>query len=383
MCGRTGHETEPTEYVDVDVPLDAVRVEGRLLLEWAGAELAHAGDHRSWTSPSLTHFEVVAGATLLDVEEQGDSARRRITWEPGTVLRVLGVARTALAGEPVDVYDVMAVSTDDPTDAVRRQGWRRLGLRYGDDVPPPPADAAEGRLGPIPGNWPDGLYEVPTDYPGERLADSLHVDERTGTTYVARREPGHGTEYVLPLTGDRRAALEACAHAYGRSAAAYAVVGADEAAAALAGTEFTPHRLYRMLRILAIRDAADAAVLPGRSPAKRAEAGWNLDRLGFDLAGQPFAATAGPARCWTAAEGAHLADAGSARLCAARRRRTRPHGGGGDRPGCGCGNRCGPQGAVAVGRWHRDGPRRPRRSAAEGTYPHHRSSGRVDEHTSQ
>lgn len=39
-------------------------------------------------------------------------------------------------------------------------------------------------------------------------------------------------------------------------------------------------------------------------------AGWNLDRLGFDLAGQPYAATADPARCWTAAQAAQLADAG-------------------------------------------------------------------------
>lgn len=121
----------------------------------------------------------------------------------------------------------------------------------------------------MPGNWPDGLYEVPTDYPGEHLADSLHVDEQAGTIYVARREPGNSTEYVLPLTGDRRTALEAYAHAYGRSPAAYASVGADEAAAAaLAGTEFTPHRLYRMLRILAVRDAADAAALTGRTPAE-------------------------------------------------------------------------------------------------------------------
>ncbi|MET8565744.1 hypothetical protein ABZV75_36250 [Streptomyces flaveolus] len=82
-----------------------------------------------------------------------------------------------------------------------------LGLRYGDDVPPPPADAAEGRLGPIHGEWPQGLYEVPTDYPGEHLADFLDVDGQAGRI-VARQEPAHVTEYVLPLTGERRAALE-------------------------------------------------------------------------------------------------------------------------------------------------------------------------------
>ncbi|MET7434516.1 hypothetical protein ABZT16_37085 [Streptomyces flaveolus] len=306
MCGRTGCEREPVEYVDVEVCLDAVRAEGRLLLEWAGVELAHAGDHLSWACPRLTHCEVVAGAMRLD----GETARRRITWEPGTVLRVQGVPRTALAGEPADACEVVAVSTDDPTDAVRRQGWRLLGLRYGDDVPPPPADAAEGRLCPIPGEWPQGLYEVPADYPGEHLADFLHVDEKAGSIYVASQEPARITEYVLPLTGERRAALQADAQAYGREAAAYAVVGANQgAAAALAGTDFTPHRLYRMLRILAVRDAADAAALTGRSPADWAEAGWNLDPLGSDLAGQPFTATADPARCWTAAEAAHLADA--------------------------------------------------------------------------
>ncbi|MEU6587627.1 hypothetical protein ABZ923_00010 [Streptomyces sp. NPDC046881] len=71
VCGRTGRELEPTEYVDVDVRLDAVRAEGRLLLEWAGVELAHAGDHHSWTSPRLTHCEVLAGTMLLETERQG------------------------------------------------------------------------------------------------------------------------------------------------------------------------------------------------------------------------------------------------------------------------------------------------------------------------
>ncbi|KOG61002.1 MULTISPECIES: hypothetical protein [Streptomyces] len=76
-----------------------------------------------------------------------------------------------------------------------------------------------------------------------------------------------------------------------------------------------------MLRILAVRDAADAAALTGRSPAQWADAGWNLDPLGSDLAGQPFTARADPARCWTAAEAAHLADA---QIGAARCRRARP-----------------------------------------------------------
>lgn len=98
VCGRTGRELEPTEYVDVDVRLDAVRAEGRLLLEWAGVELAHAGDQHSWTSPRLTHCEVVAGAMLLGTEGQGETARRRITWEPGTVLRVLGTVRRIMCG---------------------------------------------------------------------------------------------------------------------------------------------------------------------------------------------------------------------------------------------------------------------------------------------
>ncbi|MEV5177592.1 hypothetical protein AB0L10_42730 [Streptomyces flaveolus] len=48
----------------------------------------------------------------------------------------------------------------------------------------------------------------------------------------------------MPLTGERRAALEACAQTYGGTAAAYATIGANQAAAAaLAGTDFTPHRL--------------------------------------------------------------------------------------------------------------------------------------------
>ncbi|MET7435768.1 MULTISPECIES: hypothetical protein [Streptomyces] len=82
---------------------------------------------------------------------------------------------------------------------------------------------------------------MPTDYPGEHLADFVHVDEEAGRIYVARREPARITEYVLPLTGERRAALQAYTQAYGRSVAAYAVVGANqEAAAALAGTVFTP-----------------------------------------------------------------------------------------------------------------------------------------------
>lgn len=62
------------------------------------------------------------------------------------------------------------------------------------------------------------------------LADSLHVDEQAGRIYVARQEPAHTTEYVLPLTGERRAALQAYAQAYGRTAAAYATIGANQAA---------------------------------------------------------------------------------------------------------------------------------------------------------
>lgn len=70
------------------------------------------------------------------------------------------------------------------------------------------------------------------------------------------------------------------------------------------------------MRILAVRDAADAAVLTGRSPAKWADAGLNLHPLGSDLAGQLFTATADPARCCTAAEAFHLADAGIGAACA-------------------------------------------------------------------
>ncbi|KMS83424.1 hypothetical protein ACZ91_53230 [Streptomyces regensis] len=92
-------------------------------------------------------------------------------------------------------------------------------------------------------------------------------------------------------------------------AAAYAVVGANQgAAAALAGTVFTLRRLCRMLRSLAVGDAA--AALTGRSPGEWAEAGWNLDPLRVELAGQPYIARADRARCWTAAEAAHLVDVG-------------------------------------------------------------------------
>ncbi|MEW2291004.1 hypothetical protein [Streptomyces sp. NPDC047841] len=245
------------------------------------------GGHLWWCRPRGVRLAVGGPAALCLGASLWETARRRITWEPGTVLRAEGVPRTGLAGEPADAYDVVAVSADDPTDAVRSQGWRLLGLRYGDDFPPPPPDAAEGRLSPLPGIRPQGLYEVPTDYPGEHLADFVHVDEEAGRIYVARREPARMTEYVLPLTGERRAALQAYAQAYGRAAAAYATIGANEgAAAALAGTVFTPHRLYRMLRVLAVRDAGDAAALTGRSPAQWADAGWNLDPLGSDLAGR-------------------------------------------------------------------------------------------------
>ncbi|POX60383.1 hypothetical protein C3492_26880 [Streptomyces sp. Ru62] len=61
-----------------------------------------------------------------------------------------------------------------------------------------------------------------------------------------RRPPGTDplTKYVLPPTGELRAALEACAQTYGRTAAVYATIGANQAAAAaLAGTDLTPHRL--------------------------------------------------------------------------------------------------------------------------------------------
>lgn len=230
--GRTGREV--VEYVDVEVRLDQVETAGRLALTWAGLGLAHCTEHESWTTPRLVACEPVAGGLLL----KGEGPQRRVTWAPGTVLRVNDIPRPALSEQPQSAYDIVASSNDDPNDELRRAGHTLLGMRYRQDIPPAPADAVEGRPPTLARDWPASLRSVPTDYPHGGLDDRLHIDTDAGLAYVQRSAfGGFYSEYVVPLTTGRAALIDAYEEAFVRSPSAYATAGTNpEAAAALAGT---------------------------------------------------------------------------------------------------------------------------------------------------
>ncbi|WP_030237432.1 hypothetical protein [Streptomyces sp. NRRL S-350] len=302
--GRDGHDA--VAHGDVDVRLDRVETTGRLDLTWAGLLLAVAGEHESWTKPRTEYCTVVAGALLLE----GHGPQRRISWQPGTVLRVHDVPLTCLDGQNKDAYAVVATSDEDPHDALRRDAHRLLGLRYRTDIPPFPADASEGRVPGFFKDWPPTLRRVPTDYPRQRAEHDLAVDPQAGTVYVRRSAGGYFTEYVVPLTDERAALIERVEDAFTRSAAAYAEVGADaEAAARLTGTEYTPARLHPLLHTMAVRTGADARALTARTPQQWADAGWDLNSHS-QPAGQPMHGEYEHQRCWSATEAAAFADAG-------------------------------------------------------------------------
>ncbi|MEV6404057.1 hypothetical protein AB0M58_14070 [Streptomyces bobili] len=303
--GRTGREL--VEYVDVEIRLDDVETVGRLDPAWAGVRLAYAGEHTSWTAPRLEACELVVGELLLE----GRGPQRRITWTPGTVLRVREVPRTSLRGQPADAYTIVASSHDDPNDHLRHAGHQLLGMRYWHDIPPAPADAFAGRVPTMPSDRPATLRYVPTDYPHGGIGDQLAVDPAAGIVYVHRSTMGgYFSEYALPLTDDRAAVIDAYEEAFSRSAAAYAVAGADpQAAARLSGTPFTPQRLYRLLEMMTVADADDAAALTGRTEEEWSTAGWSLGGMTKPVH-QPHHELADPAKCWRVTEAAQLAEAG-------------------------------------------------------------------------
>jgi hypothetical protein len=302
---RTGREL--VEYVDVDLRLDGVETVGRLDLTWAGVGLAYAGEHSSWTTPRLAACEPVVGEFLLE----GQGKQRRITWAPGTVLRVREVPRPSLRDQPADAYTIVASSHDDPNDQLRHAGHQLLGMRYRHDIPPAPADAVVGRVPPMPTDWPATLRRVPTDYPHGEIGDQLAVDPAAGVIYVHRSTVGgYFSEYALPLTDDRARVIDAYEEAFGRSAAAYAVAGANpQAAAQLSGTAFSPQRLYRLLEVMTVADAADAAALTGWTEKEWSTAGWSLGGMTKPVY-QPHHEPADPAKCWRATEAAQFAVAG-------------------------------------------------------------------------
>ena len=303
--GRSGREL--VEYVDVDVPLDSVETTGRLELIWAGTRLAYAGEHRTWTEPRLEECEPVTGSLLL----QGEGTQRRITWTPGAVLRVRDLPRTSLSSQPGTAHTIVASSYGDPNDQLRRDGHLLLGMRYRHDIPPAPADAFAGRVPTMPANWSATLRFVPTDYPHDGLGDQLAVDPAAGVVYVQRSSMGgYFSEYALPLTGDRLTVIDGYEEAFGRSTAAYAIAGANaEAAALLSGTPFTPQRLYRLLELMRVTGADDAAVLTARSEDEWKDAGWSLDGMVKPVR-QPHYEPADPAKCWRVTEAAQFADSG-------------------------------------------------------------------------
>lgn len=302
--GRTGRE--PVEHVDIDLHLDPAQPQGRLNLVCAGLLLAHATEHESWKTPRLTACELKTGELHL----VGEGSDRRITWAVGTVLNVHDVPRTSLQELDADAYEITATSFDDPHDALRREAHRLLGMRYRSDIPPAPQDATDGRPPTLVHEWPASMHQLATDYPhGTQPGERLVVDTTAQLVYVRRTGMVGLSEYALPLTSERLAVIDELEKVFGQSDAAYACAGANAATAAiLRGTEFTPHRLYHMLRLMVVRDAEDAAALVGRSEEAWAESGWSL-RYAQPVYQDDYKG-ADPSKCLRASEAAQFAEAG-------------------------------------------------------------------------
>ncbi|MEU0938989.1 hypothetical protein [Embleya sp. NPDC005971] len=296
--GRTG--LEPIAYVDVDLRLDTARPQhDGTCLRWAGVMLAATGEHHSWRGKVQLHrADVIHGALLTE----GEGGERRVAWEPGTVVRVRDVPRPSLAGHSTDAYTTVADTDDDPLDALRREGHRVFGLRHHHDIPPAPDDASPGRPPRMANEWPATMRVVPTDYPCRDVQQELVVDPAAGLVYVYRSvRGGFHTCYVVPLTPERAAVIDAYDEAFERSPVAYATVGADaEAAALLARGGYTPQRVHDVRALFAIDDADDARALLARSKDEWGAAGWEMHR----------AVNPATAPLWRATDAQALADAG-------------------------------------------------------------------------
>jgi hypothetical protein len=310
IAGRFGRDgRRPVEHLDILLELDllgppAVREVGPGIGSGIGLPsgellVSATADGRA----ALLHGCTLHGGAL-SVADSGSG--RRIAWEPGTMLLVADLPHTSARALPPSSYTTVRRSGADPADALRREAFVLLGTRYHGDIPPAPEDAS-----PVEFSWRDSRSHqpVPTEYPGFADNAEVFLDESRVVLVVRRFGfDGHGTEYGLPATAARLDLVVRMRRAYLHSAAAYASVGAGPAAAgALADTPWTPAVLRRLLPVMSVRTAADAACLTGRSPEQWRAGGWPLDTA--DGAGTTFQ-NAEPRHSWRASQAAALAAAG-------------------------------------------------------------------------
>ncbi|MBM9502958.1 hypothetical protein [Actinacidiphila acididurans] len=298
--GRDGRT--PVEHLDVLLTLDALSPSTAPRIGLPSGELL-AGAGAYGKTPLLYGCTAHSGGLALD--DDGE----RITWEPGTTVLVEDLPRTSVDALPRASYAMVRSSDADPADALRREAFVLLGTRYHSDVPPVPEDAR-----PAESTWQDSRSHarVPTEYPG--LADNAEVflDEARATLLVRRFGfDGGGTEYALPLTRERSVLVDAMRREYLHSAAAYASVGADrEAADTLRDTPWSPEALRRLLAVMSVATAADAARLIARSPDEWRRVGWPVDAAVDDAAST--LRNAEPRQSWRVSQAAALASAGIA-----------------------------------------------------------------------
>ncbi|MFI8977502.1 hypothetical protein ACIGO9_31800 [Nocardia asteroides] len=301
--GRTG--IEPVTHVDVDIDLDTVGIESGesadgVGLRLGGYQLAWAGRHESFKRPYL-YCDVLTGQLLVI----GDGETRRIGWEPGTVLRVADIPEAVLTDRVSRSYTILARSTDDPHDGLRRTASALLGWRYHSDTPPAPADASLEVLPADRHAW----RQVPTDYPHPR-AGSLTVSP-DGTAILVQRERGATVStYTVPMTDERAALLAAFEHEFAYSADAYALLGADlQAAAILAEHNVSAQALARLAGHVRVVGPEDACVLiSGPGHGSWQDLGWLQPGMPGIL--QPRHTLPELDRCFRATEAAALAGLG-------------------------------------------------------------------------
>ncbi|MFJ4515393.1 hypothetical protein [Streptomyces sp. NPDC088816] len=297
--GRDGRR--PVEHLDILLSPDRLHRPSALTLSLPTGELL-ASAQADWRAPQLHGCTPHTGE--LSVEGTADS--RRITWTPSALLLIEDIPRTSLDSLPADSYSIVRSGDSDPADALRRQAFALLGTRYHGDIPPAPDDAVPAEPG-----WENSqaFRHVATDYPGLSSAAEVFVDAQRSTLIVRRfGYDGRGTEYALSLTRERADVVDHMAEEYGHSLTAYASVGAgQDAARALLSTSWTPAALRRLLLVLRVEDANDAAHLTVRTPEEWLRDGWDL-RATDDP--QVLLQNADPRQSWRASEAAALAAAG-------------------------------------------------------------------------
>ncbi|MFD4955617.1 hypothetical protein [Streptomyces sp. NPDC058451] len=297
--GRDGRR--PVEHLDILLSPDRLHRPSPLTFSLPTGELL-ASAQPDWRAPQLHGCALHTGELSVGETSEG----RRITWTPATLLLIEDIPRTSLDSLPADSFSVVRSGDSDPADALRRQAFALLGTRYHSDIPPAPDDA----FPPEPG-WENsrGFEHLATEYPGLSSAAEVFMDEQRSTLIVRRfGYDGRGTEYALSLTRERADLVDRMVEEYGHSLTAYASVGAgQDAARSLLSTPWTPAALRRLLPVLHVEDADDAAHLTVRSAEEWLRDGWDLRTPNNAHA---LLQNADPRQSWRASEAAALAAAG-------------------------------------------------------------------------